>query len=68
MSTHNGNTLGLLSATTTFGFTTVGVALVPSLSDSFYFRLIALVSYIVIAALLLSFIFRQLAVRKIRKR
>ena len=68
MSTHNGNSIGLMSATTTFGVATLGVAFVPTLSSSLYFRVIAFSSYLILAILLLSFIARQLAVRKYHKR
>jgi hypothetical protein len=68
MSTFHGSSAGLLSATTTFGVATLGVAFVPALSSSTFFRVVAFISYLVLATLLLSFIARQLAVRKYHRR
>ena len=67
MSHFNGNSVGILSAATTFGAATIGVAFVPKLSGLMYIKVIAYVSYAALVLLLLSFFARQLLVQKKRK-
>ena len=68
MSSFHGSSAGIVSAATTFGVATVGVAFVPRLSSSLFFKAIAYVSYAVMALLLLSFIAKQATVKKHHKR
>jgi hypothetical protein len=64
MSSFHNPTAGILSAATTFASTTTGIYFLPNITDSLFFQVIAITSYVLLSIVLISFIVKQVAIKK----